>query len=168
MQVFFHMWVKSNLLSLSLSNIIAYTYKVCNNDWLINIESWRDSNMFDDTCLKLEILFITTKVVSSNTFHVEVCSKQDYVTQFVNDLRQVSWFFWDVLYNVFTIKKNQTLNHRFYNYTVITSSWHMHVPLKMKGDASSNVIKTYLEKGHAIQWPIGKGLKWCTKHSTEN
>jgi hypothetical protein len=29
----------------------------------------------------------------------------------------------------------------------------------MKGDASSNVIKTYLEKGHAIQWPIGKGLK---------
>ena len=43
------------LLSLSLSNIIAYTYKVRNNDWLINIESWRDSNMFDDTCLKLEI-----------------------------------------------------------------------------------------------------------------
>ena len=43
------------LLSLSLSNSIAYTYKVRNNDWLINIESWRDSNMFDDTCLKLEI-----------------------------------------------------------------------------------------------------------------
>jgi len=40
---------------MSLSNITTCTYRVRNNDWLINIESWRDTNMFDDRCLKLEI-----------------------------------------------------------------------------------------------------------------
>jgi hypothetical protein len=59
-----------------------------------------------------------------------------------------------VLYNDFTIKRNQTLNHRFNNYTVITSSWHMRVPLKMKGGASSTVIKIYLTNYEFIRGAI--------------
>ena len=35
---------------------------------------------------------ITTKVVSSNPAHGEVCSIQHYVMKFVSDLRQVSGF----------------------------------------------------------------------------
>ena len=35
---------------------------------------------------------ITTKVVSSNPAHDEVCSIQHYVIKFVSDLRQVSAF----------------------------------------------------------------------------
>jgi len=41
---------------LPLSNIITWTYKVRNNDWSINIESRRDTNMFDDRCLNYKYL----------------------------------------------------------------------------------------------------------------
>ena len=37
-------------------------------------------------------MIITTKFVSSNPAHVDVCSMQHYVIKFVNDLRQVGGF----------------------------------------------------------------------------
>jgi len=46
------------LFFLPLNNIITFTYTVRNNDWLINIESWRDTNMFDDRCLKIFVEII--------------------------------------------------------------------------------------------------------------
>ena len=42
--------------------------------------------------LPMQSVPITTKVVSSNPVHDEVCSMQHYVTKFVSNLRQVSGF----------------------------------------------------------------------------
>jgi hypothetical protein len=40
----------------------------------------------------MQLVPITTKVVSSNPAYVEVYSIQHYVMKFVSDLRQVRWF----------------------------------------------------------------------------
>ena len=45
-----------------------------------------------DLQLPMQSLPITTKVVSSNTAHGEAYSIQDYVINFVSDLRQVGDF----------------------------------------------------------------------------
>jgi hypothetical protein len=45
-----------------------------------------------DLQLLVHLVPITTKVVSSNLVHGEVCSIQHYVIKFVSDLRQVGGF----------------------------------------------------------------------------
>jgi len=46
---------------------------------------------FTTTCATVPI---TTKVVSLNPTHDEMCSIQYYMIKFINDLRQVSIFLW--------------------------------------------------------------------------
>ena len=45
-----------------------------------------------DLQLPMQLVLITTKVMSSNPVHGEVYSIQQYVIKFVSDLRQVSGF----------------------------------------------------------------------------
>jgi hypothetical protein len=47
-----------------------------------------------DLQLFVQLVPITTKLVSSNPIHGEVYSIQHYVIKFVSDLRQVSGFRW--------------------------------------------------------------------------
>ena len=46
------------------------------------------------TYMYMQSVHITTKFVSSNPAHGEVCSIQNYVRKFVSDLRQVGGFLW--------------------------------------------------------------------------
>ena len=47
-----------------------------------------------DLLLSVQLVPITTKVVSSNPAHGEVYSIQHYAIKFVSDLRQVGGFLW--------------------------------------------------------------------------
>ena len=47
-----------------------------------------------DLQLPMQLVLVTTKVVSSNPSHGKVYLKQHYVIKFVSDLRQVNGFLW--------------------------------------------------------------------------
>jgi hypothetical protein len=49
--------------------------------------------------LPVQLVTITTKVVSSTPDYREVCSIQHYVIKFVSDLRQVGGFLWVLLFS---------------------------------------------------------------------
>jgi len=91
---------------LPLNNIIACTYKVRSNDWLINIESWRDTNMFNDRCLKLEMCRMHVPKMKRGSFQHcnEIMSDESYIYdgsnicdtwyQHIIISMSQSWFLW--------------------------------------------------------------------------
>ena len=83
-----------------------------------------------DLQLPMQLVLITTKVVSSNPVHGEVYSIQQYVIKFVSDLQQNSVFLW-VLQFPPPIKLTATIQLKYHwkwhlmpnNQSIKTSRW---------------------------------------------